>query len=44
MSEVYDEVKECFVMYKVYVLSKVDVDKVCKVLLIDGVLNVKIVG
>ncbi|UPR48351.1 bifunctional acetaldehyde-CoA/alcohol dehydrogenase [Vibrio cyclitrophicus] len=44
VSEVYDEVKERFASHKAHVLSKVDADKVRKVLLIDGNLNAKIVG
>jgi acetaldehyde dehydrogenase/alcohol dehydrogenase len=44
VKEVYEEVKARFASHKAHVLSKVDADKVRKVLLIDGALNAKIVG
>jgi acetaldehyde dehydrogenase / alcohol dehydrogenase len=44
VKDVYEEVKARFASHKAHVLSKVDADKVRKILLIDGALNAKIVG
>jgi len=44
MDEIYEAVKERFIKYGGYVLSKDEADKVRKVLLINGALNADIVG
>lgn len=44
MDEVYDAVRERFIKYGGYVLSKEEADKVRKILLINGALNADIVG